>query len=65
MRITFAPKGILQIDDARIIHRNFSGVGSKYNKEGERNFSLVIEDGTIGNDPTIKSAEQIKENLMN
>ena len=44
MNITFAPRGILQIDDARIIHRNFSGIGSKFNREGDRNFSIIIED---------------------
>ena len=31
MHITFAPRGILQIDDARIIYRNFSGVGAQFN----------------------------------
>ena len=49
MKITFAPRGILQIDDARIIYRNFSGVGSKFNREGDRNFAIIIEDQETAN----------------
>ena len=44
MHIAFAPRGILQIDDARIIFKNFEGRGDKFNREGDRNFSLLIED---------------------
>ena len=43
MAITFAPRGMLQVDDARIAFGNFSGRGDKFNREGDRNFSLVIE----------------------
>jgi hypothetical protein len=44
MELCFAPKGILQIDDAKMIFKNFEGRGDKFNREGDRNFSLLIED---------------------
>ena len=42
MELTFAPRDILQVNDTRIIYRNFRGEGSKFNREGDRNFAMII-----------------------
>lgn len=43
---------ILQINDATLIYRNFRGEGDKYNREGDRNFAIIIP------------SEEVKEALM-
>lgn len=41
---------ILQVDNAKIRYKNFSGVGTAYNHAGDRNFVWVIEDEDLAED---------------
>lgn len=43
-------RGLLELEDCRIIYRNFSGTEGKFNREGDRSFSIVISDQKIADE---------------
>ena len=42
MEMRFVPRGVVEFDDVRIIYRNLRGEGTKFNREGDRNFAIRI-----------------------
>ena len=46
MQVKFR-KDILEIEEARSIYRNFEGVASKFNREGDRNFAVIVPNDEI------------------
>ena len=58
MQVKFR-KDILEIEDARIIYRNFEGVASKFNREGDRNFAVIVPNDEI-KDILVESGWNVK-----
>lgn len=64
MEITFAPRGILQVDDARICWRNFKGEPTKFNpRGGDRTFSLIIPENVYVGD-SVLAGQDIANRLI-
>jgi hypothetical protein len=59
MNVCFGPRGILQIDDAKLMFKNFEGRGDKFNREGDRNFSIRIDDPEVA-DALIEEGWNVK-----
>lgn len=58
MEITFAPKDLLQIDDARICWRNFKGEPTRFNpRGGERGFTLIIPEEVYVGDSVVSGQD--------
>lgn len=52
-------KDMITIDNAQIRQRNFTGRGGTYNREGDRNFLLMLDNQDLAND-LIKDGWNVK-----
>lgn len=50
MEFRFGPRGIVEIDDAVLVFKNFEGRGDKFNREGDRNFAIRIPNQEIADE---------------
>lgn len=50
MRLNIAPRGVLQIDEAKFIFPNFEGRKTDYNEDGKRNVCIRITDRALYED---------------
>ena len=50
----------LNIEDAKLIFKNFAGQGDNYNREGDKNFCVVLEDEDLIED-LIKDGWNVKQ----
>lgn len=50
---------ILEVEDARICYCNFSGIRTEFNREGDRNFALIIPDQELA-DMLVEDGWKIK-----
>lgn len=50
----------LSIEDAKLIFKNFAGQGDNYNREGDKNFCVVLEDDNLIED-LIKDGWNVKQ----
>jgi hypothetical protein len=50
MELVITPRGNLQIDDAIMVFKNFSGEPDAYTREGDRSFAVVIPTQEMADD---------------
>lgn len=47
MNVNIGPKNVLEIDGARLVWRNFAGRPDQFNRNGDRNFAVIIPNQEI------------------